>query len=233
MPTGDPDIVACVHCRATFAFGESGRRAWRLDAARELPSRAAESPAASQLPPLVATDDDWDDLFEPAAGLLSRRTDRSHRRQSSQAASTEHRPVPDQYPRRRNSSWLQWCVLASGIVMFACGATLIGWSFNADRQSLWNIGAPLALAGQIAFLFGLILQLDLLWQHSDSNARHSVDAGQRPTQPNPAATSFDHLSTTNVVASRPPVAQVDPQRLLSDLKGQLDRVATQLTRPQA
>lgn len=44
MPTGDPDIVACVHCCATFAFGESGRRAWRLDVLRENCHRGQRNP---------------------------------------------------------------------------------------------------------------------------------------------------------------------------------------------
>ena len=81
--------------------------------------------------------------------------------------------------RRTRSNWLQWIILSLGAALFSCGAALVAWSFGEDRQDLWNIGAPMALAGQAAFLIGLVLQLDIIWQESKQTGRRLDELDQR------------------------------------------------------
>ena len=42
----------------------------------------------------------------------------------------------------------------------------MGWSMNTERPDLWAIGTPIILAGQIALVLGLVLQLDRVWRDS-------------------------------------------------------------------
>ena len=40
-----------------------------------------------------------------------------------------------------------------------------------SRNALWDLGAPLVLAGQATFLVGLVLQLDVIWQQNKDTSR--------------------------------------------------------------
>jgi len=55
-----------------------------------------------------------------------------------------------------------WASLLLGLMGFACGVALLGWSIIVAREDLWRIGVPVALGGQLCLLLGLILQLDRL-----------------------------------------------------------------------
>lgn len=113
--------------------------------------------------------------------------------------------------------------------MFTCGAVLIAWSFNQGQQSLWNVGAPLALAGQVAFLVGLVLQLDVLWQQTSLTSQAIQELDHRlPGVPlEPQLTG----AKANVGPNSPSApGNHDANSLLTDLKCQLDRVATRLSR---
>ena len=233
MPTSDPDVVTCIHCRATFAFTESRRRVWRLESGH-LPVDSEWKRKAPQSPPLVATDDDWDDMYEPSASLFDThradvlRQDTSHstvqptNNPAAQVVPAATAAAPMRTPK--STGWLQWAVLMLGIGMFTCGAILIAWSFRAERHDLWNIGAPLALAGQIAFLVGLIMHLELLWRHSawtSSQVEHLH--GSR-------ADLASASSATHALAARSETVASEPGRLFNELKGSLDRIATQISR---
>ena len=111
---------------------------------------------------------------------------------------------------------------------FVCGIVLLGWSFAASRQELWAIGTPIALAGQIALLIGLVLQLDRLWRDG-RNAAAKLDTVDEQlhelkttttllgTTHGPSATFYAHLADG-----------AGPQLLLNDLKSQLDLLAIKL-----
>ena len=126
---------------------------------------------------------------------------------------------------------LIWLALAAGTTAFACGGILLGWSIATGRQELWTIGTPVALAGQIALAVGLILQLDRLWRHSHTAAEKLDDVDEQlhelktattllgTTHSSPAAAFYAHLADG-----------ASPQLLLTDLKSQLDLLATKLSR---
>jgi hypothetical protein len=121
-----------------------------------------------------------------------------------------------------------WLSLAVGMTAFASGGLLLGWSIVTGRQDLWAIGIPVALAGQVAMLVGLILKLDRLW-HDSRRAAAKLEAVDEQLQEVRTATS---LLGTTVGPSSAFYAHLaggaSPQILLSDLKGQLDLLALRL-----
>jgi hypothetical protein len=135
-------------------------------------------------------------------------------------------------PRRRHPEhgWLSWTLLSVGIMSFVCGAVLSGLSFVAGHAELWNVGLPLVLAGQAGLLLGLIFQLEGLWQTSRQTSQTLDELDSR----------LDHLSHTTTAMGAPPSSAArsfythmaegaSPQRLLSDLKGQLDMLAMKMS----
>lgn len=229
VPMTDPDVVACVRCRATFPFFESRRRAYRLDTSTTTVSlRHHSTRSTGPTPPLITTDDDWDALYEPHETNGPSPT----QRRPANAAISEARCAAHDgaFTESSPTHWLQWFVLSAGVALFTCGAILIGWSFNPGRHELWNVGAPLALLGQVAFLVGLILQLDVLWRHQDWAARRVNELP--PFQPEPLTRPRNNVAlASSEVNGEPKAASIqDPQLVFREWRGELDRVATQLSR---
>ena len=124
---------------------------------------------------------------------------------------------------------LTWLALSLGTASFVCGGILLGWSLATGRQELWTIGLPVALAGQVALLVGLVLQLDRLW-HDNRAAAAKLDNVDEQLHDLKAATTL--LGT-----SQGPAASVfyshfaggaGPQLLLTDLKSQIDLLAMKI-----
>lgn len=227
----DPETVVCARCRRSLAWSiglrsrESAKDWHRIDqhSWNVQPSGSPISP--SRVPPLVATDDDWDDLYAPESFVraTTHAADRLPHDAMTTGTSASHViPSRERRFKGRPRTWLQWSVLTLGIAMFSAGAVLIAWSFGDGNQALWNLGAPLALAGQVAFLIGLVLQLDILWQQGkwtsqqiDQLDRLVPHPGARPQAPHsPSA----HAGT------------IGPEMMLDDLRVRLDRLGSQLHR---
>lgn len=73
------------------------------------------------------------------------------------------RPQPAPRPRRLMAA-LAMLALSLGLMAFACGGALMAWGWIDGRNELWNLGTPIALAGQCVMLLGLLLQLERLWR---------------------------------------------------------------------
>jgi hypothetical protein len=179
---------------------------------------------------MVAREDDWDDVFRPGDGRNQVvKVSRSPTTRPDQVDIEPIGQVPAPRTRRQRSHWLQWTILSLGVALFSCGATLVAWSFGDDHHHLWNVGAPMALAGQAAFLIGLVLQLEVIWQQSKQTSRRLENLDQR-VSPFPSSA----LSTPQTLESSGGVGQTsspDAESLLKELKGQLDQMATRLMRP--
>jgi hypothetical protein len=65
-------------------------------------------------------------------------------------------PLPNMPSAEARSGFLAWLFLAGGLMAFACGAVMLGWSVVEGRDDLWSLGIPLALGGQGAIIFGLL-----------------------------------------------------------------------------
>jgi hypothetical protein len=131
--------------------------------------------------------------------------------------------------RPRRFSFFAWLALSLGLTTFVCGAVLLTISFVANRDDLWGLGLPLALAGQAGLVVGLVLQLDVLWQSNreTSDTLHSLDGQLGELR---HATTM--LSTTHSAPAQSFYAHMaegaGPELLLADLKGQLDLLAMKL-----
>ena len=106
----------------------------------------------------------------------------------------------------------------------------MGWSMNTGRQDLWALGAPIILAGQIALVLGLVLQLDRIWRDSRWAAAklETVDEQLHDLK----------TTTTLLVTTHGPSSEfyahwaggAGPEILLSDLKSQFDLLAVKLAK---
>ncbi len=153
---------------------------------------------------------------DPRAQSTARRRDHA-----AGATKSERKP--------RRSSLLTWSILSLGLMTFAFGAMLLGWSFWMGRADLWRLGMPFTLAGQAALVIGLVLQLDGLWR-SNQAAAESLDELDVQLDELRRATTL--LSTSHSSPSQSFYAHMasgaGPRLLLADLKSQLDLLAIKL-----
>lgn len=148
-------------------------------------------------------------------------------KRSSKTLATKPPPTFQRKPRR--SSPLAWTAIALGLMAFVCGAMLLGWSLVTGRNELWSVGLPIALVGQFALLFGLIWQLDGLWQGNRDAAEKLDDVDGRLDDLNKTATLLTTAHSSPAQAFYVHMAGgASPQLLLADLKGQLDLLAMQM-----
>lgn len=133
------------------------------------------------------------------------------------------------HDQRRGSS-MALLMTSLGLMAFACGAVLLGWSFATGRDDLWSLGMPIMLAGQCGLVLGLVVQLERIWQAGRDQATKLGEVDQR----------LDDLKQTATLFGEPPggashtfyshlSAGASPQLLLTDLKHQLDLLAVRMS----
>lgn len=187
---------------------------------RTSPSRP-KAYEASDLPPRLP-DEDWPVLTMPAPSAPLTRESLGPRfilDQPSEAESREDRRV-----NRRRRRTTRWCaaLLLMGVSMFTAGAILIAMSFRNDGQQLWNIGAPLAMAGQGLFLVGLILQLDILWQQGNDTKSTLQRLDRYVASDTAMAAKSQEKNSNDTGAGRADAPQTE--RFLAELKHRLDMI---------
>ena len=141
---------------------------------------------------------------------------------------------PERIPAAKNAAprlpLLTWSALLVGLMAFACGGVLLGWSIVVGREDLWTLGMPIAIGGQILLLIGLILQLDRLWHDNRSTATKLDHVDQRIDD---LKTTTSLLGTTHGPAAGAFYSHLaggaNAQLLLADLKSQLDLLALRIS----
>lgn len=126
---------------------------------------------------------------------------------------------------------LAWFALSVGTAGFVCGGILLGWSFATDRQDLLVIGLPAALAGQVALLVGLMLQLNRFWRINRKAIAKLDNVDAQLHEIRGATTLLQAAGETPKTVGRIDRHSLDgvsPLRLLSDLKNQIDLLATKI-----
>ncbi|MBI3837696.1 MAG: hypothetical protein HY288_07155 [Planctomycetia bacterium] len=171
---------------------------------------------------------------DPAA----RRTERTADREPDWRIHGSHSGVTRPHKRKSRasgrSSLLAWPVLSLGLMAFACGAVLLVWSFVEQRQELWNLGMPIAVAGQVGLLLGLILQLERIWQNSRQAVRKLEQVDSQLQHLERAATMLNVTHSSAAQAFYAHMAdEANPQMLLADLKGQIDLLAMSMSKRRA
>jgi len=144
----------------------------------------------------------------------------------------EKNRVPAKTRKRRRRSGMAlstWAAISLGVMLLACGGILLGWSVLKHREELWTLGLPIAVAGQVLLLLGLVFQLDRLWHnHRDAAAKlDNVDQQLHDLRSTTAMLGTTH-STPGLAFYSHMAGGASPQLLLADLKGQLDLLAVQI-----
>jgi hypothetical protein len=120
--------------------------------------------------------------------------------------------------------------LSLGTMAFGCGLALLGWSAYSGSHELWTFGAPIVLAGQIALVLGLVLQLDRIWRDSRRAAARleTVDEQIDELKTTTSLLGTTHGPSSAFYAHWAGGAGADI--LLGDLKSQLDLLAVKLAK---
>lgn len=98
----------------------------------------------------------------PLSGPLSSSTSPQFRIDSMHRSVPRNRPVaaPPAEPRLSGLARFGRVVLGLGLAVTVCGGCLMAWGNYGARPDLLPMGIPIAVAGQILLLAGLVLQLD-------------------------------------------------------------------------
>lgn len=186
----------------------------------------------SEPPPIVASDDDWDEIYHPTLSLWEERSAKANpgiqRRFDDESpltaadGATLNRRTPASGAGRTHRVW-QWTMVSMGAATFCCGAALVAWSFTDNQAQLWHVGVPLTLLGQLIFLIGLCLQLDILRTEGQRTGSRIEDL----------QSSLHQDDEVGLVVSQPSATlarQVHPETALQELKTRLDLVGARLDR---
>lgn len=127
-------------------------------------------------------------------------------------------------------SFAAWTSICLGLMAFACGGVLLGWSVLGQRSELWSLGVPITLVGQVALLVGLCLQLDRLWSENRDTSKR---LGQMDEQLEELRQTTRLMGTPYHSASQSFYTHLSegasPKMLLSDLKSQIDLLAVRMS----
>jgi hypothetical protein len=215
-------------------------------AADASPSPAANPPPRGQGPPLELDqwelDLEWKRLrglagtayltFDPRRAELLPHGSHPGLPKRHRPKSRRKTPSGDRHVQRPASGWslLAWGVLSLGLMAFMCGGVLLGWSYVAGRDELWSLGMPIAVAGQVGLLLGLVLQLERIWQGNRlaADKLEQVDEQLHDLKRTTALLGATHTSAAQAFYAH--LSQgAHPQLLLADLKGQLDLLAVKMS----
>ena len=242
----DELAVCCALCGGPFGEGEFDEAP--LDDAALADDDSLESAAALLFDTSILDLHDWrleNDLADAERLIHSLRTagpELAHEEiklpprdeASARGMARREKKITHQRGAPPLAVFCSWAALSLGVMTFAAGAVLLGWSFFAGRSELWSYGLPMTLAGQAGLLIGLILQLEGLWQSNRSTAQ-SLDALDEQLSDLRQAASL--LSTPHNAPSPSfyahPADGASANLLLADLKGQLDLLAVRLAKERA
>ncbi len=189
---------------------------WELDDDLRQAKRIAQSAAGGA----HTNTSSFASQFEPAQPQIS-----------PAVATVRHRPVSTNL---HTPSVLSWAVLLASLIVFFCGAVLIGWSFFDNQPDLWKWGAPLTLLGQLGWVVGMMLQVERLWQRHREVVESVGEMEVRIAELNETTAQLAAARAAAAPSFYAHLAEgAAPQLLLADLKGQLDLLARQLDRRKA
>jgi len=142
-----------------------------------------------------------------------------------------HAPPRRTNPQRRPEigQFLAWLIALTGASLLGCGVGALGWSFAHGGTEIWDPAIGLTLTGQGILIFGLLLVATRLWR----NSRYaSSQLQQVHTELGQLQRTADALTAMRGGGAPAFYAELvrgaSPQMLLTNLKGQLDQLATRL-----
>lgn len=136
------------------------------------------------------------------------------------------RPAPRRAERGQIGAWL---LVVFGAMALAGGIGAMGWSLWEGRAEFWNLALGVTLAGQGLLIFGLVLVVSRLWRNSRHATGKLQDAYTRLVELQHTAEVISASRSGGTPAFYAELVRgASPQMLLSNLKGQLDQLATRL-----
>jgi hypothetical protein len=145
---------------------------------------------------------------------------------------TPTQSAPASAPRPRDSAGAQtfaWLVVLASTIVLATGVGLIGWSLSAKQMQYWNLAIGLALGGQGGLILGLVLVVSRLWRNSRYATHRLQDVNARLGELQRTADALTAMRSGGAPTFYADLARgASPQMLLSNLKGQLDHLASRL-----
>jgi hypothetical protein len=244
--------IVCARCQQTVRSKKPAARATICDEGLALD----EQPAAMVAAPF--RNDDWQgrqrvrslvrELRRPAATAIktSANTFRDRRRfeppqdlfgQLDRRAignATVASPLPAaiaaaQARRTDGSQIVSWFIVLIGALALAGGIGLIAWSLSAQQMLYWNLALGLALGGQGTLILGLVLVASRLWRHSRFAAGKLQEVHSRLGQLQQTTEILTTMRSGGAPAFYADLVRgASPHVLLTNLKGQLDQLATRL-----
>ncbi len=233
--------LACSRCHATLrpphavGISEAGI-ALDDDVALEL---------VDSRPPVVA--DDWQlrrrsrelgrKLRHDAAGR--QRRDDSQQNVFAELAEQTASPIVDpgsyakpahatKVPRPEFGQYVAWFVTLLGFTSLATGLGIIGWAIAHGGSEFWDHALALTLAGQGLLIFGLVLVVTRLWRSSRYASAKLQEVHAELGQLQRTADALSAMRGGAPAFYAELVRGASPQMLLTNLKGQLDQLATRL-----
>ncbi len=122
-----------------------------------------------------------------------------------------------------------WLVVALGTIALLAGVGLIAWSLSANQMKYWNLAIGLALGGQGGLILGLVTVVSRLWRNSRFAANKLQEVHARLAQLQHTTDALTAMRAGGAPAFYADLVRgASPQMLLSNLKGQLDQLATRV-----
>lgn len=131
-------------------------------------------------------------------------------------------------PEERKQT-VSWLTTAIGTIGLVGGAGLMGWSIAIGSSRLWAPGLALALVGQGILILGLVKLVTHLWKHGRQSSQTLGEVQTQLGEISQMAEQLVAMRNTSAPAFYADLARgANPQMLLTNLKGQLDQLATRI-----
>jgi hypothetical protein len=136
-------------------------------------------------------------------------------------------PLPSRRPEA--GQFMAWITAFAGATVLGAGLGTVSWSLSAGRTDAWNLALGLTLIGQGLLIFGLVLIVARLWRNSRYASSKLIDVHAQLGQLQHTADALTMMRSGAPAFYAELVRGASPQMLLSNLKGQLDQLATRLS----
>jgi len=122
-----------------------------------------------------------------------------------------------------------WLIVLIGTLALVGGIGLITWSIAGRQMIYWNLALGLALGGQGTLILGLVLVTSRLWRNSRYASGKLQEVHLQLGELRRTAEVLTTMRSTSAPAFYADLVRgASPHVLLTNLKGQLDQLATRL-----
>ncbi len=141
----------------------------------------------------------------------------------AQPTSTTKPPSPEM------GQVVAWFITFTGFTSLVAGLGMIAWSIAHGGSGYWDHALALTLAGQGTLIFGLVLVVTKLWRNSRYASGKLQEVHTELGQLQRTAETLSAMRNGGAPAFYAELVRgASPQMLLTNLKGQLDQLATRL-----